>query len=86
LLKVNVMVLLNHLRFLLKQFFMRENNVTALKNKLEQRIQDYDVWATRRRYGAAGHNDASLWVLACMKTIDTFRTHPLIPKDVVVSG
>ncbi|SFW25634.1 carbonic anhydrase [Nitrosovibrio sp. Nv17] len=23
---------------------------------------------------------------ACMKTIETFRTHPLIPKDVVISG
>lgn len=40
--------------------------MTTLKNKLEQRISDYDFWATRRRYGAEGHNDASLWVLACM--------------------
>jgi hypothetical protein len=60
--------------------------MTTLKDKIEKRVQDYDFWATRRRYGAAGHNDASLWVLACMKTIDTFRTHPLIPRDVVVSG
>jgi hypothetical protein len=81
LLKVNVVVLLNHLRLLLKQFFMMENNMTALKNKLEQRIQDYDFWATRCRYGAKRHNNASLWVLACMKIIATFRTHPLIPKN-----
>lgn len=40
--------------------------MTTLKNKLEQRINDYDFWATRRRYGAEGHNNASLWVLACM--------------------
>jgi len=40
--------------------------MTTLKNRLEQRIEDYDFWATRRRYGAEGHNDASLWVLACM--------------------
>jgi len=40
--------------------------MTTLKNKLEQQISDYDFWATRRRYGAEGHNDASLWVLACM--------------------
>lgn len=23
---------------------------------------------------------------ACMKTIETFRNHPLIPKDVIISG
>ncbi|MBL1265199.1 beta-class carbonic anhydrase [Candidatus Methylomicrobium oryzae] len=40
--------------------------MTTLKDKIEKRVQDYDFWATRRRYGAAGHNDASLWVLACM--------------------
>jgi carbonic anhydrase len=45
---------------------MMEKNMTTLKNKLEQQISDYDFWATRRRYGAEGHNDASLWVLACM--------------------
>jgi carbonic anhydrase len=45
---------------------MMEKNMTTLKNKLEQRINDYDFWATRRRYGAEGHNNASLWVLACM--------------------
>jgi carbonic anhydrase len=43
-----------------------EKIMTTLKNQLEQRINDYDLWATRRRYGAEGHNDASLWVLACM--------------------
>ena len=40
--------------------------MTTLKDRLEQRIKDYDFWATRRRYGAEGHNDARLWVLACM--------------------
>lgn len=40
--------------------------MTTLKDTLEQRVKDYDFWATRRRYGAEGHNDASLWVLACM--------------------
>ncbi len=40
--------------------------MTTLKEKLEQRIEDYDFWATRRRYGPEGHNDSSLWVLACM--------------------
>jgi len=45
---------------------MMEKNMTTLKNKLEQRISDYDFWATRRRYGAEGHNNANLWVLACM--------------------
>ncbi len=40
--------------------------MTTLKNKLENRIKDYDYWAKRRRYGAEGHNNAHLWVLACM--------------------
>jgi carbonic anhydrase len=40
--------------------------MTTLKDKIEKRVQDYDFWATRRRYGAEGHNNASLWVLACM--------------------
>lgn len=40
--------------------------MTTLKDTLEQRVKDYDFWATRRRYGAEGHNNASLWVLACM--------------------
>lgn len=40
--------------------------MTTLKGKLEKRITDYDYWAQRRRYGAEGHNNAGLWVLACM--------------------
>ncbi|WP_432745336.1 carbonic anhydrase [Methylobacter sp. G7] len=40
--------------------------MTTLKGKLEKRTTDYDYWAQRRRYGAEGHNNASLWVLACM--------------------
>jgi len=40
--------------------------MTTLKDKLEQRTADYDYWAQRRRYGADGHNNAGLWVLACM--------------------
>ncbi len=38
----------------------------SLKDKLGSRVAEYDYWATRRRYGADGHNNASLWVLACM--------------------
>ena len=40
--------------------------MTTLKDRLEQRTADYDYWAQRRRYGADGHNNAGLWVLACM--------------------
>ena len=40
--------------------------MTTLKDRLEKRTADYDYWAQRRRYGADGHNNAGLWVLACM--------------------
>jgi len=38
----------------------------TLKEELSARVAAYDHWATRRRYGPDGHNDRSLWVLACM--------------------
>lgn len=38
----------------------------TLKDQLTERVAAYDFWSTRRRYGADGHNDRSLWVLACM--------------------
>jgi carbonic anhydrase len=37
-----------------------------LKDEIEARVQRYDHWATRRRYGAEGPNNRRLWVLACM--------------------
>jgi len=37
-----------------------------LKEELENRVREYDHWATRRRYGADGPNNRRLWVLACM--------------------
>jgi carbonic anhydrase len=40
--------------------------MTTLKDELAARVEAYDHWATRRRYGPDGHNDRSLWVLACM--------------------
>ena len=40
--------------------------MTTLKDKLNARTTSYDHWALRRRYGPEGHNDSSLWVLACM--------------------
>ncbi len=40
--------------------------MTSLKKDLEARVAAYDHWATRRRYGPDGHNNRSLWVLACM--------------------
>lgn len=46
--------------------FAEEIMASTLKDKLEKRVKDYDFWANRRRYGAEGHNNASLWVLACM--------------------
>jgi len=38
----------------------------TLKDQLNARVSAYDHWATRRRYGADGHNNRRLWVLACM--------------------
>ncbi|RPH77054.1 MAG: carbonic anhydrase, partial [Nitrospiraceae bacterium] len=40
--------------------------MSTLKDQLNARVTAYDHWATRRRYGAEGHNNCSLWVLACM--------------------
>lgn len=40
--------------------------MTTLKEQLESHVAQYDHWATRRRYGPDGHNNRSLWVLACM--------------------
>jgi carbonic anhydrase len=38
----------------------------TLKDELTSKVDAYDRWATRRRFGPGGHNDRSLWVLACM--------------------
>lgn len=40
--------------------------MTTLKDKLNSKVAAYDFWAQRRRYGPDGHNNLSLWVLACM--------------------
>ena len=40
--------------------------MSTLQQELENRVQQYDHWATRRRYGADGPNNRRLWVLACM--------------------
>ncbi|MCF7989093.1 MAG: carbonic anhydrase [Thiohalocapsa sp.] len=40
--------------------------MSYLKDEIEQRVSDYDHWATRRRYGPDGPNNRRLWVLACM--------------------
>lgn len=40
--------------------------MTTLEAQLDTRVTAYDRWATRRRYGPDGHNNLSLWVLACM--------------------
>ena len=40
--------------------------MSTLKDEITARVAAYDYWATRRRYGPDGHNDRSLWVLACM--------------------
>ncbi len=40
--------------------------MATLKDELNARVMAYDHWATRRRYGPDGHNNRSLWVLACM--------------------
>jgi len=40
--------------------------MATLKEELTKRSNDYDHWATRRRYGADGPNNRRLWVLACM--------------------
>ena len=40
--------------------------MTTLKEQLSTHVAAYDRWAKRRRYGPDGHNNRSLWVLACM--------------------
>lgn len=40
--------------------------MTTLKEELESRVTEYDYWAKRRWHGPEGHNNRSLWVLACM--------------------
>lgn len=37
-----------------------------LKDEIAGRVEAYDHWATRRRYGPNGPNNRRLWVLACM--------------------
>jgi carbonic anhydrase len=40
--------------------------MATLKQKLDERVRDYNYWAKRRQHGPEGHNNCSLWVLACM--------------------
>lgn len=40
--------------------------MTTLKQQLEEHVKAINHFDTRRRYGPDGHNDRSLWVLACM--------------------
>lgn len=40
--------------------------MATLQEEIQARIDQYDYWATRRRYGADGPNNRKLWVLACM--------------------
>ena len=40
--------------------------MSTLKDELTSKVEAYDHWATRRRFGPDGHNDRRLWVLACM--------------------
>ncbi|MEJ2387934.1 MAG: carbonic anhydrase [Chromatiaceae bacterium] len=40
--------------------------MATLKEELEERVAQYDHWASRRRYGPDGANNRRLWVLACM--------------------
>ncbi len=40
--------------------------MSTLKEELTNRVKEYDYWAKRRQYGPEGHNNRSLWVLACM--------------------
>ena len=38
----------------------------TLQEELSTRVEAYDFWSTRRRYGPKGANNLNLWVLACM--------------------
>lgn len=40
--------------------------MATLSAEIQARVEQYDHWATRRRYGPEGHNNRRLWVLACM--------------------
>lgn len=40
--------------------------MTTLKEQLENHVKSIQHFDTRRRYGPDGHNNRSLWVLACM--------------------
>ena len=40
--------------------------MTTLQEQLQSRVEQYDHWATRRRYGSDGPNNRGLWILACM--------------------
>lgn len=40
--------------------------MTTLKEQLEQRVENIQKFDTRRQFGPDGHNERSLWVLACM--------------------
>ena len=45
---------------------LEDHSMGTLKDELTSEVGAYDRWATRRRFGPGGHNDRSLWVLACM--------------------
>lgn len=40
--------------------------MSYLKDEITARVDAYDHWATRRRFGPDGPNNRRLWVLACM--------------------
>ncbi|MEA3275180.1 MAG: carbonic anhydrase [Pseudomonadota bacterium] len=40
--------------------------MSTLQEEIQARVDQYDHWATRRRYGPDGPNNRKLWVLACM--------------------
>lgn len=40
--------------------------MTTLQKEIQARVDQYDHWATRRRFGPDGANNRNLWVLACM--------------------
>jgi carbonic anhydrase len=48
------------------QFSEEINNMSTLKQQLENHIEATTRWETRRQYGADGPNMKDLWVLACM--------------------
>jgi carbonic anhydrase len=44
----------------------KEIDMITLKEQLNDRVKAINHFDTRRQYGPDGHNDRSLWVLACM--------------------